>query len=409
VLVLREGERLTLSLPIKDALATFQEDCKHGEAAGCTALSQILLKTDPERAMSLAEQGCLGDDASGCVAQGTFLLLLQRTPDRTTRALALFERSCKRGNQVGCTMLGEMLLTGGEGLVLDQPRGARLFEEACEVGELLACADLSGALWYGVGVSRDSARAIGVAETACEGGIAHACGNLASFLLERRDHQYSASRVASLAKQSCDGGAPNGCLVLARLYLLGEGIERDPEKALAMARTACDQGLEVGCALVPSLEEAMEHFKRGRRFGHEADAIGQLRTLISAQGAYQEVNHGWYDAKIGCLQQPGACLSGYPSDGAKLLPADFEPDDRKGYSFKLIAGPPPEETLAPGASRSSVTCYAYVAIPSGTEVVGARSFCGDSSGIICARPDGHEITPGQDCSCVAAPGCPILQ
>jgi TPR repeat protein len=196
--------------------------------------------------------------------------------------------------------------------------------------------------------------------------------------------------------------------VLARLYALGEGIELDPEKALAMARSACDQGLEVGCTVVPPFEKAIEHLRRARRSGHEAAAIGQLRTLITAQWAYHEVNHGWFDAKLTCLQEPSTCLAGYPSDGATFLPAKFEPDDRKGYSFKLIAGPPPEQRLAAEASRSSVTCYAYVATPSGPEAVGGRSFCGDSSGVICAHADGHEITPGQSCSCLAAPDCMCL-
>ncbi len=119
----------------------------------------------------------------------------------------------------------------------------------------------------------------------------------------------------------------------------------------------------------------------------ERRVIHDARALIAAQVAYQSYNRGYYAGRLSCLVKPPDCLEGHPAappllsaELASLAPAG-------GFSRTFRAGPPASREKPPeGVGSSSVSSYVYVAVPEAGS--GARAFCGDSSGRICATRDG---------------------
>jgi type II secretory pathway pseudopilin PulG len=138
---------------------------------------------------------------------------------------------------------------------------------------------------------------------------------------------------------------------------------------------------------------AIPSFLRARVSANESMAIGDIRTVISAQATYASTNGGYYDS-LECLAAPTDCLPNYSPQAPVFLGPEFTMTTKGGYDRFLYPGPPapPDGTISP----SSMTSFAYVAVPAEPGVTGVRAFCGDSSGALCAMGDGTmpEITNG---------------
>jgi hypothetical protein len=134
----------------------------------------------------------------------------------------------------------------------------------------------------------------------------------------------------------------------------------------------------------------------GRRpYNPQGMTLGDIRTLISAEAAYQSSNGGYYD-KPECLVRPWDCIPGYRRDAVSFLNEAFLRPSRHGFDFEFHPG-----LAAAGLSPSSVTGFAYVAIPNPTLTF--RGFCGEDSGVICYTRGGSR--PAVDRGhCVVAPG-----
>ena len=117
---------------------------------------------------------------------------------------------------------------------------------------------------------------------------------------------------------------------------------------------------------------------------NETSVIGDVRSVMAGQDAYKSANGGYYGTPE-CLSRPSACLRGYPETGPVFLDSTLASGQRKGgYDRYFIAGPP-----AKGLSPSSMTSYAYVAVPVKVGQGGVRGFCGDSEGMICMTREGQ--------------------
>lgn len=151
---------------------------------------------------------------------------------------------------------------------------------------------------------------------------------------------------------------------------------------------------------------AIPSLLRARLSANEAASIGDIRTLLSAEAAYQSANGGFYD-RPECLQAPAQCIPGYPQGAPTFLDPAFTSTTRHGYNLTFHGGDKvATEALALGAcSPSSLAQYAYSAVPLTRNRTGVRSFCGDASGIILACPDGRD-PPVEAGRCAA--GCPAL-
>jgi prepilin-type N-terminal cleavage/methylation domain-containing protein len=125
---------------------------------------------------------------------------------------------------------------------------------------------------------------------------------------------------------------------------------------------------------------------RARVSANESAALGDMRTLISAEAAYHGANGGFYGPPS-CLATPSnpLCIPSYPTVAplfidqnlASLLP-------KLGYSRSFQPG-------GPTGIRSDLACYAYHATPTVLGQTGVRGFAGDCSGMLCFTSDGSPV------------------
>jgi len=155
---------------------------------------------------------------------------------------------------------------------------------------------------------------------------------------------------------------------------------------------------------------AIPSMLRARVSANESATIGDTRTVISGQAAYQSANRGYYDGRLECLARPAECMAGY--EGPHFLDEPLASAQTKsGYRREFVPGPAVDastlsEDSAP-LSPSSVSAYAYVAWPEQGGQTGTRGFCGDASGVICTTPDGSKPNV-TDAACDLS-SCSVLQ
>ncbi len=141
-----------------------------------------------------------------------------------------------------------------------------------------------------------------------------------------------------------------------------------------------------GTAMIGALAAiAVPSLLSARSSANESAALGDVRTIISAEVAYASTNGGAYGS-LTCLSQPATCLKGYK--GEAFLSGDtlsaLQP--KNGYKRAFHPG-------KPGAKANSYRGFAYTATPAEPGKSGTRSFCGDDTGVVCADGTGAEIVP----------------
>jgi type IV pilus assembly protein PilA len=148
---------------------------------------------------------------------------------------------------------------------------------------------------------------------------------------------------------------------------------------------------------------AIPSLLRARVSANEAATIGDIRTVISAEAAYQGASGGYYGPPE-CLAAPSSCLPSY-SGAAFLDPAFASATTKSGFRRTFHPGTVVTAGVdGSAAPRGSLESFAYVAVPESRQT-GVRGFCGDSSGRICFTNDG---SPPAVVGGVCDPGCPSL-
>jgi len=135
---------------------------------------------------------------------------------------------------------------------------------------------------------------------------------------------------------------------------------------------------------------AIPSLLRARISANEAATIGDTRTVISAQAAYQSANAGLYASTMNCLVDPqaGTCIPSYPTNGPTFVDsaiASTQPKSGYNRTFTAAAAPNP---LPAGSGANSTGAYAYISTPIVQGQTGVRGFGGDSSGVVCYTPSG---------------------
>jgi prepilin-type N-terminal cleavage/methylation domain-containing protein len=137
---------------------------------------------------------------------------------------------------------------------------------------------------------------------------------------------------------------------------------------------------------------AIPSLLRARVSANESATIGDIRTVISAQAAFQSANGGWYTGNITCLNNPAGdtsnCIPNYPTTAPTFVDAAIASLGAKsGYNRNFEPGTDVvENTAVSGAA--SVASYAYAATPVTAGQTGVRGFGGDASGVLCFNADG---------------------
>jgi type IV pilus assembly protein PilA len=155
---------------------------------------------------------------------------------------------------------------------------------------------------------------------------------------------------------------------------------------------------------------AIPSLLRARVSANESATIGDIRTVISAEAAYQSANGGWYD-NITCLAINGSgCIPAYPSNAPTFIDSNLAAQVAKsGYERSFIDGTAPGTINSNISSASSLSSYAYIATPVTGGQTGVRGFGGDSSGVLCFTSDGTAPTETNGALDIATGGCEVLQ
>ena len=141
---------------------------------------------------------------------------------------------------------------------------------------------------------------------------------------------------------------------------------------------------------------AIPSLLRARVSANKAATLGDMRTVISAQAAYQSANGGYYDGSLSCLTEPsnGACIPSYPAIAPTFLDSMLASQGTKsGYNRSYQPGALIAQLVA-AASPTSTTVYRYDATPTHIGQSGVRGFAADFSGRICFTTDGASVAAG---------------
>jgi len=134
---------------------------------------------------------------------------------------------------------------------------------------------------------------------------------------------------------------------------------------------------------------AIPSLLRARVSANESATIGDIRTVISAQAAYQSANGGWYEGSFTCLNGPDGCIPSYPTNAPTFLDSQLASlQSKSGYDRSFSNGVAPTTVNTNISSATATTSYVYWATPTSAGQTGVRGFAGDSSGILCFSTDG---------------------
>ena len=107
---------------------------------------------------------------------------------------------------------------------------------------------------------------------------------------------------------------------------------------------------------------AIPSLLRARVSANESATIGDIRTVISAQAAYQSANGGYYDGNLTCLNGPGSCIPNYPATAPTFLDSPDRGSDREVRLRPLVPAQHPRHKTPSArprpAPRSSPTSRA---------------------------------------------------
>src|SRR5512145_510523 len=84
---------------------------------------------------------------------------------------------------------------------------------------------------------------------------------------------------------------------------------------------------------------AIPSLLRARVSANESATIGDIRTVISGEAAYQSANAGWYD-QISCLTVAGStCIPNYPTNAPTFLDSNIGAlNPKSGYDRTFNEG-----------------------------------------------------------------------
>ena len=138
---------------------------------------------------------------------------------------------------------------------------------------------------------------------------------------------------------------------------------------------------------------AIPSLLRARVSANESATIGDIRTVISAQSAYQSSNGGWYDSALTCLTAPATgCIPSYPTAAPTFLDSQLTAQNAKSGYSRSFDGTAPAPPITTTISKTSVGTWVYHATPTTQNQTGVRGFAGEAGGRICFTPDGNLVT-----------------
>lgn len=188
-----------------------------------------------------------------------------------------------------------------------------------------------------------------------------------------------------------------------RILFSGKTGELTPEETSAVASALQSSGamwaivalvgVLVAVAMIGIIAAiAIPSFLRARISANEARAIGNLRTLISAEALIASSHDGLYTT-ADCLRRTERCIPDWPS-GTRLIPEDIVFDvPARGYILRFHPGPQAAGEF-PAGTAPFLESYAISAVPA-SPGGGVRRFCAEAGGVVYVMPEGAGPTDGR--------------
>ncbi len=142
---------------------------------------------------------------------------------------------------------------------------------------------------------------------------------------------------------------------------------------------------------------AIPSLLRARVSANEAQAIGDTRSVISAEQTYASANGGMFSNLVNLCRNGGNCagigIPNYPTAAPEFCGGDLgrtSPYTKSGYSRQWTAGQAPT-SVSTNLDPASVLDYCYDSSPASLGLTGARSFSGSATGALYVDPSGAQV------------------
>ena len=149
---------------------------------------------------------------------------------------------------------------------------------------------------------------------------------------------------------------------------------------------------------------AIPSLLRARVSANEAQAIGDTRSVISAQQTYASANGGYF-GPIGNLCTAGQGCNGvgipnYPAAAPDFLGSDLARlGDKSGYTRTFTNGVPVNNPSS-NVDGASLLDYCYTSTPASAGLSGVRTFMGAGNGAIYMERGGGAIACPPDATSI---------
>jgi hypothetical protein len=190
------------------------------------------------------EKACDALHEEPCIALSRLLSKDPGVPKEVRRAAQLYREACAGEGTIGCGDFVELLFDGGRGILSDDARAVRHYDEFfCHSGVSAGCALLADRYAEGRGVGQDLSKAAELYARACTGprDPERDCGESSPA----RDPEVLAARAEPARR--ADRGDPEACLSLGRMHEAGTGVSRDGVLARRFFQAGCRGGLRDAC------------------------------------------------------------------------------------------------------------------------------------------------------------------
>jgi type IV pilus assembly protein PilA len=140
---------------------------------------------------------------------------------------------------------------------------------------------------------------------------------------------------------------------------------------------------------------AIPSLLRARVSANEAANIGDIRTVISAEAAYQSADGGFYGL-ITCLSTPSGCITNYAAASPTFLDGNIAAvnSTKAGYGRAFTNGAAAVVPTQIAKAGTTIGDYFFSATPVSQNRTGVRGFGGGGSGVVCFTTDGTVPSSG---------------
>lgn len=280
--------------------------------------------TDPVGDLALFVRGCDNDYAEACIMQGRWMIQGIGGPKDVPGGVDKLQHSCDLGNGVGCGDAGGVLMSGGDGLPIDNSRAWLVLKSGCTYGDAWSCwqaglisdsnqgCDFRGASAQGCLPNYPEARQF--FQRGCDLGNYMSCGDLGAFLVDGRSPtgqmiavtdpvtgQTVAAQAPGVASDMAGGEAAfrracpldadqpdvDSCDRLGGLLVSGQLGDARQSEAVPYFRKACDVGAAPGCGNLAALYGNGIGVKKSRKLAkqyfQQACSMGEPTACSAAR------------------------------------------------------------------------------------------------------------------------------